>query len=327
MNDHEHDRHPSPDLDRVLAGVPTDEAAGLRQVWDLSGREASDAFPDAAEIERVWDALAAHAAAPKGSALRHVAPRGPARRPVRRLRPWMAVAATLLLGLAMGLSWWLLPVVQTASPGQRLAVTLPDGSRVELNSGTSLRYPRRFGATRAVHLDGEAFFDVDAETRPFVVHTYNADVTVLGTLFNVRSWRRSMAPGTTVTLTEGRVALAPLGRPTDAVELLPGQTHRIAAGARMPAPPDTSAVVHALAWRTGDLVFKDQWLGVILEDVERRFDVAVTLQPVTLRQRRLTLASRNPGRAETVLRDISVALGLHYRETAHGWEIYGATSP
>lgn len=74
-----------------------------------------------------------------------------------------------------------------APAGQRLDITLEDGTKVTLNSGAALTYPSIFRmSSRDVSLKGEAFFDVrHDERRPFTVHTYASDVRVLGTRFTV----------------------------------------------------------------------------------------------------------------------------------------------
>ncbi|MCC8171561.1 MAG: FecR domain-containing protein [Parabacteroides sp.] len=76
------------------------------------------------------------------------------------------------------------------SYGEKKQVTLPDGSRVVLNSCTSLRYPILFsGKERKVELNGEAYFRVARnEAKPFMVTTRNFDVRVLGTHFDVKSY-------------------------------------------------------------------------------------------------------------------------------------------
>ena len=311
------------DLDRVLADEPRREADRLREVWERAENTDAADFPTPEALERVWQSLDAFAATPENRAPRvDRAGSSKLRRVV--LRPWMAAVATLLVGASIGVMvLWTRPVVKTAGPGQRLAVTLPDGSRVELNSGTTVRYARPFGQERIVQLDGEAFFDVVEEARPFIVNTFNAKVEVLGTTFNVRAWRESIDPATTVTLESGRVALAPAGRPDQGVELVPGQTRRVAAAVDEPSPPDTATVAWVTAWRDGDLVFKDQWLGVILEDVERRFGIDLALESATLGRKRYTYALRNPAAdAESVIRDVCGAMGLNYRETAIGYELY-----
>lgn len=324
-----HDRHRSSDLEKVLAGEPHHEADRLREVWGQAGNDDATDFPDPEAIDHVWQALDAFAASHERRAPRtHRS--GTARLGLVSLRPWMAVAATLLVGAVVGaVVLWMSPVVKTAGPGQRLTVTLPDGSRVELNNGTTLRYARRFDDERMVHLEGEAYFDVVEEERPFIVHTFNAQVAVLGTEFNVRAWSRSIDPATTVTLESGRVALAPAGLPEQAVELAPGQTRRMAEATDELSPADTVTAAWATAWRNGDLVFKDQWLGVILEDVERRFGIDLALDPVTLGKKRVNYALRNPSAdAEFVLRDICGGVaGLNYRETSTGYELYASPSP
>lgn len=73
--------------------------------------------------------------------------------------------------------------------GQRLDITLDDGTKVKMNAGAVLKYPSRFrDDAREVALCGEAFFEVMHDSgRPFTVHTFASDITVLGTRFNVNA--------------------------------------------------------------------------------------------------------------------------------------------
>ena len=74
--------------------------------------------------------------------------------------------------------------------GARSQAELPDGTKVFLNNGSTLRYPAKFtGDTREVELFGEAFFDVEHNRqRPFIINTTGLDVKVLGTRLNVYSY-------------------------------------------------------------------------------------------------------------------------------------------
>ncbi len=74
--------------------------------------------------------------------------------------------------------------------GQKVQVLLPDGTKVWINSGSTLRYPKTFhGKTREVHLTGEAFFDVTHDkNHPFIVSTSEINIRVLGTAFNVSAY-------------------------------------------------------------------------------------------------------------------------------------------
>lgn len=78
----------------------------------------------------------------------------------------------------------------TTKFGSRSNMQLPDGSKVWLNSGSTITYDKKFGnEIREVTLSGEAFFDVVRNPeKPFIIHTQSMDVKVLGTQFNVKSY-------------------------------------------------------------------------------------------------------------------------------------------
>src|SRR5207253_457823 len=77
------------------------------------------------------------------------------------------------------------------APGQRLAVSFSDGSRVLLGVASRLRVPRDYGVrTRAVELEGEAYFVVRHDpAHPFLVRTAHGTTEDLGTEFDVRAYR------------------------------------------------------------------------------------------------------------------------------------------
>ena len=161
-----------------------------------------------------------------------------------------------------------------------------------------------------------------ASARPFVVETFNAEVRVLGTRFNVRAWPGTLEPATTVALETGRVTLAPAGQPDAAVAMAPGETRRVGTPTSAAPDPAELSVADATAWMRGDLVFKNQFVGVILGDVARHFAIDLRMPLPAFRQKQLNLAFRQPEDAETVVRDIAFALGLQYRETSNGYTFY-----
>ena len=77
-----------------------------------------------------------------------------------------------------------------AGKGTKSELLLPDGTRVWLNSESKLEYKENFNdSVREVTLEGEAYFDVVKDAgRPFIVHTSDIDIRVLGTAFNVKSY-------------------------------------------------------------------------------------------------------------------------------------------
>lgn len=83
------------------------------------------------------------------------------------------------------------PFLVEAEKGQRACVTLPDGTRVWLNSHSRLEYSNSYGEKdRKVKLQGEAFFDVAKDSaREFVVDAGHLSVKVLGTTFNIKAYQ------------------------------------------------------------------------------------------------------------------------------------------
>lgn len=314
-------KRPSPphrDLDALLGGVSPEEAARLREVWDLAGNREPTPFPNAEEVEQALQRFEQNQKRTDRTPQRRTP------RPVwQTLRRGWPVVAVLLLLCAIGVFWWTQPLERMARPGERLTVTLPDGSQVELNSGSRLRYDRQFGAIRSVMLEGEAFFDVVEDARPFTVETFNAQVRVLGTRFAVRAWPEEMESATIVALESGRVQLAATGRAEQTVVMAPGETRRVRSelNASPPVLADLS-VEEATAWREGELLFKGQFLGVVVEDIERRFDVRIQVQSPELRRQRVHLSLPGAERAQVVIHDLAEALDLRYRERSNGYELY-----
>ena len=132
--------------------------------------------------------------------------------PLNRLR-WLRYAASVaVLAIIGGLAWWLWPsggqafIAQTGAQEQQ-NLALKDGSEIVLSESSSLAYAADFGKkTREVLFEGEASFRVakDAE-RPFIIHTGDFSVTVLGTEFLLRAYPTDSIY--TLQLTSGKVKL------------------------------------------------------------------------------------------------------------------------
>jgi transmembrane sensor len=113
--------------------------------------------------------------------------------------------------------------VIVALNGERKKITLPDSTKVHLNSGSRLVYKKDFGkADRQVWLTGEAFFEVTKDKKhPFLVNTNHMLVKVLGTVFNVKAYDTKEDIETTVV--EGRVEVSMKDNEEKKVVLLPGE--------------------------------------------------------------------------------------------------------
>ncbi len=98
-------------------------------------------------------------------------------------------------------------ITVTAKKGNLKTIILPDGSTVWLNSGSTIKFPERFGKTREIQLvNGEAYFDVKHDnTSPFIVHYGRLHAQVLGTAFNVKFYKN--ISDIRLTVTRGCVAV------------------------------------------------------------------------------------------------------------------------
>jgi ferric-dicitrate binding protein FerR (iron transport regulator) len=328
--------------DRLQAETPEDRAA-LETLW----RRLGDVDPtpgDDPDLADEWDALQdrrpevpggdtpdpstrPHNGRASAASSRHQ--RSPSR--PRRSQQWARGVGTLALILivAVGALWiWRHPVTVSAPAGQQRTATLPDGSTVELNSGTTLTYQRDFQSwplvsadRRTVQLRGEAFFSVEDGSRPFVVETGPATITVEGTRFNVRA-RPALDSTTAVTLAEGRVRVAPRSQPANAVVLdHGGETSRVeSTRATVPTAVDLESV---LAWRTNGFAATGEPLVRVLHELEQRYDTSIRLhESVTRPRAALSLYYPNPTPLTTVLRDLCTALDLNFRPTSNGYEIF-----
>jgi transmembrane sensor len=131
--------------------------------------------------------------------------------------------------------------------GRQWSVVLPDGSKVWLNSASSIRYSLNFsGDIREVTTTGEVYFEVAKDSRrPFHVKTGDMDVTVLGTHFNVNAYEDENAIKTT--LVEGSVKIT---KGDQQVLIKPGQQARLMNNGQL-LTTDNIDLQQVLAWKTG----------------------------------------------------------------------------
>ncbi len=194
------------------------------------------------------------------------------------------VAAVLFLPVAAATFWAMrkeAPVeeamqyveVKTTS-GMVSTITLPDSSKVWLNSNSYLKYPIRFGSERCVELVGEGYFKVvKDDQKRFVVETDVMEIEVTGTEFNVDAYDRSGRDVRT-TLVCGSINMTFDGNDNREhyVEVLPGQRVTID-----PASMDWNIrrvnTADAASWKDGRIVFDKTPLAEALRMIENRFNV------------------------------------------------------
>lgn len=156
--------------------------------------------------------------------------------PLRKIALYGSVAAAIILGAfyftkfgnfistKSGLKH--LPadqITKVSKQGERKSFQLPDGSIVMLNAESEIHIDKNFNTrTRELTLEGEAYFDVAHDaSRPFIIHTNNMDVKVLGTIFNVKAY-----PGdktTETSLIKGSVEISLHSKETGKILLHPNE--------------------------------------------------------------------------------------------------------
>lgn len=162
--------------------------------------------------------------------------------------------------------------------GSQTKIVLPDGSVVCLNSGTTLKYdPLSMNRkTREVYLAGEGYFEIRKNPdKPFIVHTGGIRVEVLGTVFNVKAYSDDYKAE--VTLIEGKVQVASSVRPADTRILYPDECLVWDKKTQSMRTRRVNAVQSAL-WTTGRLNFVNARLTDILNDIERKYNVRITVK-------------------------------------------------
>ena len=149
-------------------------------------------------------------------------------------------------------------------------LVLGDGTKVWLNSASSLSYPVQFAEKeRCVELDGEAYFEVTPDPeRPFIVKSGDVQTRVLGTAFNFSAYRGENA--STITLLTGKVAVSAPGHAERV--LLPGQQLKYDAENRKTVIKEVDAE-DFVVWKDGLFLFNDCGLEEIIPRLSRWYGV------------------------------------------------------
>lgn len=153
--------------------------------------------------------------------------------------------------------------------GGQYNIVLADGTKVYLNTVSSLKYPTRFnGDQRMVELEGEAYFEVAKnKDKPFIVKSGNQEIEVLGTHFNVHAYDNE--PIVKTTLLEGSVAVRYKNQKTI---LKPGQQSNVSDNLNkiIVREVDTEA---AIAWKNGRFKFDNADLKSVMKQLERWYGI------------------------------------------------------
>ena len=192
--------------------------------------------------------------------------------------------------------------------GQRVELTLSDGTEVWLNSSTTLRFPTYFTAdSRKVELEGEGYFTVkhDADC-PFIVQTEKYAVRVLGTEFNVKAYRGSNSFATA--LLNGSVEILTPDRKNN-IRINPDQMAILLDGKIVTENiPDKNY----FKWKEGIFCFENESVASLMEKLELYYDVNIDVQSKALLKDRYSGKFRMKDGIEHVLKVLQLKYKFSY---------------
>lgn len=186
-------------------------------------------------------------------------------------------------------------------------LTLPDGTRVMLNSKSTLLYPDEFaGETRSVYLVGEANFKVKPDKKhPFIVKANDFQVTALGTEFNVNAYPENNE--LIATLLEGSVKVE-FDNLMSNVILKPNEQLAYNKKTKRGSlhQPEMEEVT---AWQRGELVFSNMYLEDIFTNLERKFPYTLVYSPNSLKDNTYSFRFQKQATLEEVMTIVTQVVG------------------
>lgn len=317
-------------IDRYHLGVCTPEEQYRVEEW-LASDEVEMSFPEHADLnalkQKSWKKLSS----------RYPQIVQPADSPTFKLsnyfRVWQLVACmVLLMGTTLGyyylnhgsensISQVLVYKELKTLKGQKLNVTLSDGTVVWLNSESSLRFPIRFkGELRELKFTGEAYFSVAKDpSKPFIIHTAKTKIQVLGTKFNLRAMASENT--TSVVVAEGKVKFT--GGSDKQQLILTANKRGILETTSTSQMMKTEAVYAGkyMAWKNNELVLDNQTLEEAALTLERWYNVKIKISDQKLREERYTGSFSNPS-LKQVLRSMGFAVKFRYKQQGKIFILY-----
>ncbi|MGK7396009.1 MAG: FecR family protein [Candidatus Cyclobacteriaceae bacterium M3_2C_046] len=274
----------------------------MKLVWQRSEKVVNATVP---ETDKAWESLSGR-----------ISPSLKASQPKeRQLSQWPMIlryAAVFILFSLLGLGLWQLnqanhfQTFTTAST--RDSLLLPDGSKVILNTFSSLRYPKKFSSSsRTVKLKGEGFFIVEPEAdRPFMIQAGQAHVQVLGTRFNLKAPPDQEYVSCTVI--SGKVSLTASGQELILVKNQQGvwQDQQLI--------KTTYIGTNQISWYTRRFVFEETPLSQVIRELNQVYQKDITLENPDLGQCTITVSLQGE-RLEKILEIITMTLGMEFEAT------------
>lgn len=232
----------------------------------------------------------------------------------RRWRQYMKYAAivAIILSSSLGIYTWLdnresQMVAFGVKSGSKAEMTLPDGTHVQLNAATNLQYDVNDSRQRLVKLSGEAFFDVAKNPDcPFRVLVNDLQIEVVGTSFNVKTYKKDVIETSLLT---GRIKISGGALPQEYI-LSPGEKATYSVIDKTLRISKADAHVEA-GWCDNYLIFDSAPLIDVIAQIERWYGVKINLHRSQIAHDLLSGSFRNES-IQNVIRSLSIQYNFRY---------------
>ncbi|MEL7585760.1 MAG: FecR domain-containing protein [Prolixibacteraceae bacterium] len=192
--------------------------------------------------------------------------------------------------------------------GMRSSLVLPDGTRVWLNSGSSIRYPLHPGKERSVDVTGEVFLDIKKDPEhPFILNAGAIEIEVTGTSFNCLAYPGDDEINTV--LVEGSVKIRDRDK-NEPIRMEPGEMVSFSKASGKMVRTKTDPEKH-IAWKSGKLVFRDDPMDVVIEKLERWYNIDIRIVDREILDYAYTATFENET-LEQVLRFLELSAPISY---------------
>lgn len=209
-------------------------------------------------------------------------------------------------------------LIVSVERGQKANITLPDGSKVWLNSQSKLSYPANFNTKkRELQLEGEAYFEVfHNPDKPFIVHSKNISVEALGTAFGLKAYNEDCLISSI--LMRGKIRVH---TPAGEVVLLPNERVMYDKTSRKMVKSILSNATDFTGWIHNELRFENESLSEIAKTIQRIYNIEIIFASEKLKKQRFT-GTVNNNSLESILNIISLSSPVSFQIKAQKVILY-----
>ena len=231
---------------------------------------------------------------------------------------FLKIAAIVILGFVLSISGYYLYnsstsetlVCQTNVYDKMQTIELSDGSKITLNRNSKLIYPSKFDSDkRKVQLEGEAFFEISKnKKKPFIIIVNNAEVKVLGTSFNIKSYKE--IDKIEVSVKTGKVQFSSIENKLVAEFLTPGETGTLE---KNKITKSNQHDQNYLAWKTHFFKYNNEKLENVISDLNNIYNISIKFSNPKIGKKQIFTTFDNY-EIETILEIICTNSGLSFKK-------------